>query len=621
MLLPKPKSLKPCEGTFILSHNTRILLDSRLDAICFESAKFLKKHINESICLNISIIKTCTCYDSDYIYLEYDNKIIGKEQYVLSVEKKGITIKASHASGLYYGVVTLCQLVTIYSTQIECVLIEDTPYYKDRAYLLDITRGRIPKLTTIKQLIDRLSYYKINQLQLYIEHTFAFKHQSEVWSKTDPITAEEILEIDRYCTLRGIELVPCIATFGHLYDTLSSNSFKHLSEVDIIDKAPFTWYERMKGHILNVSDPRSFEFVKIMLDEFLPLFSSDKINICCDETFDLGKGKSKSPNGENNYIELYMGFVNKIVNYLELKEKKVMIWGDIILNHPTCIPQIPNNITCLNWYYYYNADEKNIKILADNNIQQYVCASVSGFSRMVHEMDMSFTNIQEMIKLGCKYGVNSFLNTDWGDSGHINHLAGSIPGIVYGGALSWNPDDIRSFEEIDQAISLVEYGDYSQTLIPYIRELSHQDSVIFNSFAFFRDYKVYQLEKDFYDTFKQELFDTNEKTLIQAIANSDTIEKEIANLSIHIKETNQQDIKEFYLSARGVNLMQTLALILKKYEFGQNIQLTLTPNILAEQLEYWLYDYCIVWRAVNKEGELFRIKEFIFDICNILRRY
>ncbi|MBL7005794.1 MAG: family 20 glycosylhydrolase, partial [Spirochaetia bacterium] len=557
----------------------------------------------------------------DYIYLEYDYTIAGKEQYVLLVEKNGIIIKASHTSGLYYGIVTLCQLVTFYSTQIECVIIEDAPYYKDRAYLLDITRGRIPKLATIKQLIDRVSYYKINQLQLYIEHTFAFKHQSEVWSKTDPITAEEILEIDQYCTVKGVELVPCISTFGHLYDTLSSNSFKHLSEIDVIDTAPFTWYERMKGHIVNVSDPRSFEFVKTMLEEFIPLFSSDKINICCDETFDLGKGKSKSPKGEDNYIELYMGFVTKLVDYLEIKEKKVMIWGDIILNHPMCIPTIPRNITCLNWYYYYNADEKNVKILADNNIKQYICPSVSGFSRMVNEMDMSFTNIQEMIKLGCKYGIKGFLNTDWGDSGHINHLSGSIPGIIYGGALSWNPDDARSFEEIDQAISLVEYGDNKNILISYIRELSHQDSIIFNNFAFFRDYKVHHLEEGFYEKFKKELLNTDENSLIQAITNSDKIEKSIVKHSIHINKTKQQDMKEFYLSARGVNLMQTLALILKKHEYGQDIQLFCTPNVLAEKLEYWLYDYCDVWRAVNKEGELFRIKEFIFDICNILRGY
>ncbi len=596
-------------------------MDSKSDTIDFESAKFLKKHIYDSICLNIPILKTSTCYDNDYIYFEYDDTITGKEQYTLLVEKKGIIIKASHNSGFYYGVVTLCQLVTIYSTQIECVIIEDAPYYKDRAYLLDITRGRIPKLTTIKQLIDRLSYYKINQLQLYIEHTYAFKQQSEVWSRTDPITAEEILEIDQYCKVKGIELVPCISTFGHLYDTLSSNSFKHLSEMDVIDNAPFTWYERMKGHILNVSDPRSFEFVRTMLDEYLPLFSSDKINICCDETFALGKGKSKSLNGEDNYIELYMGFVNKLVNYLEIKNKKVMIWGDIILNHPQCIPTIPKTITCLNWYYYYNANEKNIKLLADNNIQQYVCPSVSGFSRMVHEMDMSFTNIQEMIKLGCKYGVKSFLNTDWGDSGHINHLSGSIPGIIYGGSLSWNPDDVRTFEELDQAVSFIEYGDYRYSLISHIRELSHQDKIIFNSFAFFRDYKVYHLEKDFHEKFKKEISDTDETILIQAITQSENIEKEILKQSITINKTKQQDMREFYLSARGVNLLQNLALIIKKHEYKQDVQPVCTPKILAEKLEYWLYDYSEIWRAVNKEGELFRIKEFIFDICNILRRY
>ena len=48
----------------------------------------------------------------------------------------------------------------------------------------------------------------------------------------------------------------------------------------------------MAHYTLDASAPESLEFVRQMIDEFIPLFTSNKFNICCDETFDLGKGKN-----------------------------------------------------------------------------------------------------------------------------------------------------------------------------------------------------------------------------------------------------------------------------------------------------------------------------------------
>ena len=84
-----------------------------------------------------------------------------------------------------------------------------------------------------------------------------------------------------------------------------------------------------------------------------------------------------------------------------------------------------------------------------------------------------------------------FLNTDWGDCGHINMPALAIPCMIYGAAQGWNVEDDRDFGTIDQAISLVEYGDPGKNLVGFLRELSHQDIITFNDLAFFRDYKVY----------------------------------------------------------------------------------------------------------------------------------
>ena len=84
---------------------------------------------------------------------------------------------------------------------------------------------------------------------------------------------------------------------------------------------------------------------------------------------------------------------------------------------------------------------------------------------------------------------------------------------------------------------------------------------------------------------------------------------------------HQEELSEFYLAARGVALMQELALVIKKYEYRQDVHLTGSPYELAGKLEYWLMDYSEAWRTVSRESELYRIKEFFSQICSILRKY
>jgi hypothetical protein len=71
-----------------------------------------------------------------------------------------------------------------------------------------------------------------------------------------------------------------------------------------------------------------------MLEEFIPLFTSDKFNICCDETFDLGRGKSKELKEQLGTGKLYVDFLNSIIKVVKNYNKTVMFWGDIILSIP-----------------------------------------------------------------------------------------------------------------------------------------------------------------------------------------------------------------------------------------------------------------------------------------------
>src|SRR5262249_28500336 len=86
--------------------------------------------------------------------------------------------------------------------------IEDWPEFPVRGVMLDISRDKVPTMETLFGLVDELAEWKINHLELYMEHTFAYRNHRVVWEHASPMTGAEIRQLDSYCRERFIELVP-----------------------------------------------------------------------------------------------------------------------------------------------------------------------------------------------------------------------------------------------------------------------------------------------------------------------------------------------------------------------------------------------------------------------------
>lgn len=149
--------------------------------------------------------------------MRYDPQMDAQpESYAIEIGSRGVVLAGSE-QGLFWAVQTFCQILEQYGCCLPQLRLQDAPSLPYRGYYHDVTRGRVPTLHFLKQLADKLSEYKLNQMQLYIENTYLFRDFSEVWRSDDPLTPEEIIELDDYCYERGIELVPSISTFSHLY--------------------------------------------------------------------------------------------------------------------------------------------------------------------------------------------------------------------------------------------------------------------------------------------------------------------------------------------------------------------------------------------------------------------
>ena len=607
-LIPRPKSVINHEGEFFIERDTEIILSSELSFEDLNLAIMIQEEIEKVLDLKLNINKL-------FMDKKYSNSIIlreckfeNEEEYKIEIKENEVIIEGSGA-GLFYGCQSFRQLVREFGACIPNLTIEDSPYFKYRGFYHDVTRGMVPTLDTLKSLVDKAAFYKINQLQLYIEHTFAFKGMSEVWMDKDPLTAEEILILDKYCKERHVELVPSLSTFGHLYEALRSKSFRELCELEIGDEE-YSFVDRMAHHTLDVTNPKSLDFVESMLLEFIPLFSSDKFNICCDETFDLGKGKSREKAEKLGVGKIYTEFLNKVYNIVKRFNKNVMFWGDIIVGYPELLSDIPEDLTCLTWNYHPQANDVATKIIAENNKVQYVCPGVGGWNMMMNLIEGSFSNIRRMVNHGMKYGAIGVLNTNWGDYGNINLLANSMPSMIYGAGISWNPKE-EEFNEIFKSISLMEFGDESMKVVSLMDKLSKNQVAGWGELVRWKE-KFNEREET-----KEEIKSIDTLKVFEGYKVASEVRREFIKL---LKNTEDKEaIQSFIVSSKGWELIDKFFMVLLEREFNKKSLLDIDKKDLAKDLELWFYDYTSIWRKYNKESELNRIREVIVYMCSYLR--
>ena len=245
-IIPKPRAIELKTGNFKIKRDTKIILTSECNFVNLEAALELQKEIETVIGFKLNITKSFSIEEHNAIYLVMGE---GKaEGYEIKVTNDSIKISGNDDAGLFYGIQTLKQIIDQSTSIISGLEIKDYPSFKHRGFYHDVTRGKVPKLETLMELIDRAAFYKLNQVQLYVEHCFAFEGLSEVWVNKDPISAEEILILDKYCASKHIELVPSLSTFGHLYEVLVTKSFSNLCEIENSDKENFGFSSRMGHH-------------------------------------------------------------------------------------------------------------------------------------------------------------------------------------------------------------------------------------------------------------------------------------------------------------------------------------------------------------------------------------
>ena len=607
-LIPQPQLVKTGEGFFRLTYRSRITMDTTCPPAVYDSAKLLEKELEEQAGF-VFLIDRRSADAHPGIHLHIDSAL-EEEAYTLDISADGVKAAGGSVKGLHYAIQTLRQIIRQYGCVLPRVEIQDHPDLEARGLFYDVTRGRIPTMAFLKELVDRCSFYKLNQLHLYIEHTFLFDGLSEVWRDDEPLTAADILELDAYCRKNHVELVPSVASLGHLYKVLRTRTYRHLSEIQEEEDAQFSFVNRMAHHTLDVTQDESLELVFRMFDEYASLFTSRLFNLNGDEPFDLGRGRGKALADQIGHHRMYVDWIAKVCAHVKEMGLRPMFWGDVILADPETLRELPADIICMNWDYDINLGKDHAAKLEAAGANQYLCPGVQGWNQMVNRFDNAYKNIHKMAALAHKHNAQGLLVTEWGDYGHIQDPESSMPGVIYAAAMGWNRE-LPSEEALNEALSVVEYGDPTGKIMSILRTLCSQSVTEWYPVVQFMEIKTGRLLEKTMEQFDRDFRAMLEERLPRAREMAETIDHcqtQIGCLMPTMRERRR--MAPYFIMSEGQKLLNRFAAVILGGE----------DRALAEELETWYQSYKALWHRSSRESELYRIGEVIFWMADFLRK-
>ena len=487
-LLPHPKELMLIKGTFTFDAETLILVPAQADDDAFLAARQLQEEICQATCLRLPIVKTYTpLRPANIILLTCGSEqaaafgvepvainapeAVTAQAYALTVKQGRITLYADALDGLFYAVQTLRQLMRVRGLYLPDLTIRDWPTLPYRGLMLDVSRRKVPTLATLKQLVEELSHYKLNVLQLYTEHTFQFPRHPKIGAGCGSLSSQDILELDAFCRAHHVELMPNLQSFGHARNTLTIPEYQHLAETELL------W-------TLSPAFEETYTLLDELCADMLPAFTSTIFNAGCDETYDLGKGASKALTDEIGVGRVYL---NHILRVRELaaryacpesgrRGRHIQVWGDILLHHPELIGEVPDDVTLLDWHYGPADEYPSVETFAEAGRRFWVCPGVGSWNSIFPRLYGANVNIRNFVRDGVAAGAEGMLNTDWGDYGHYQPLGLSWYGYVFGAAQGWSGGTTND-KDFDAAFGPLFFGPEREPLMATLHQLARTNEL------------------------------------------------------------------------------------------------------------------------------------------------
>ena len=223
-------------------------------------------------------------------------------------------------------------------------------------------------------------------------------------------------------------------------------------------------------------DEDVYQFLDELYGDMLPAFSSQWFNIGCDETWDLGKGRSAEAVAAQGEGRVYVDFLLRLRELAAGHGKRVQIWGDILLHHPELVGELPDDVLLLDWHYGAAEDYPSVAVFKESGRDFWVCPGTSSWNTLFPRIDNANANIRNLTRQGCEAGAKGLLNTDWGDHGHYQQIGLSLYGYWFGAEQGWT-GGVSEDADFDARFGRLVFGGQGSTVVAAIRTLGRLQSL------------------------------------------------------------------------------------------------------------------------------------------------
>jgi len=360
-VIPAPAEWRALDGTFTVMARTAISIPSGREEW---TARYFADLVARTRGLSLPVVRTPAAKAISFS-LDAGDRIASDEGYELRITPSGITVSARDPRGLFYGAVTLWQLLTADAphtgpVRLAGVEIHDAPRFAWRGLMLDSARNfQAPEW--IERFIDTMALHKLNTLHWHLTDDQAWRLEIKKYPKLAEIggrrvpagaaaranvepqtgkpgmiggiyTQDKVRHLVAYAAQRGITIVPEIEMPGHA--TAAIVAYPHLASIDDPPTAiPSDW--GVYRNLYNVDEP-TFAFLVDVLIEVMELFPSRYIHIGGDEAVkDQWKASPRVQArirelGIKNEEQLQSWFIRRIEKFIGSHGRRLIGWDEIL---------------------------------------------------------------------------------------------------------------------------------------------------------------------------------------------------------------------------------------------------------------------------------------------------
>ncbi|MGP8035042.1 MAG: family 20 glycosylhydrolase [Steroidobacteraceae bacterium] len=364
-VIPAPAEVQSHPGVFVLKQGTELVIPRSREAR--RTAEYLAGLVRLSHGLELKVrVRSDQPVAPGAISLALQGSSgSSPESYRLEVSPGSIQVSAGDAPGLFYGVVTLWQLIAAQTLHdgaiaLPALSIRDTPRFRWRGLMLDSAR-HFQSPAFVMRYLDWMALHKLNVLGWHLTDDQGWRLQIKKYPRLttvgawrvpsgsaalkdiDPATGKprlyggfytqaEVRRIVAYAAVRHIAIVPEIELPGHA--TAAIVAYPQLASTDHPPTAvPSDW--GVFPNLFNPDEP-TFTFLEGVLDEVMVLFPGRFVHTGGDEAVkDQWQASARVQArmrelGVPSEAALQGYFTARMGRYLAARGRRLIGWDEIL---------------------------------------------------------------------------------------------------------------------------------------------------------------------------------------------------------------------------------------------------------------------------------------------------